>query len=315
MKVKIYTLLGLVLGLVVAVADDHKGEVLKESSLIPGTWVRDQILVQGGFRTWKKEIVSTDKSNTFIETITTTNDDGSMNSHWKLNFEVTRANGPTLVFRGFKMDSKNLETGKWTGWQDANISYTFQIDDAFWYEFRDISNKDGLFTYTRVNKAGENSYQTLAAKKLSILQPMIGTWKGSNQGKNSKSYGVPDGKGINITFTCKWNADKTVMTAQWAADDGSFDVRCIASYNPRQRAVFMNFHTSTGLQIHAELIGAYNNAFLWARGGDSPKGVLYEKCLFDYSEKGKLIHRIIGRTLNGVPEEQEPDIILQKVSE
>jgi hypothetical protein len=34
----------------------------------------------------------------------------------------------------------------------------------------------------------------------------------------------------------------------------------------------------------------------------------------DYSKEGQLLHRIIGRTLNGIPEGQEPDIILKKVS-
>ena len=314
MTSKLNILLGLALSLVGAIADHHEGEALKESSLIPGTWVRDRPLAEGNFRTWKKEIVPTDKVNTFIETITTTNDDGSIHNHWKLKFKVTRANGPTLVFNGFKMDSKNLETGKWTGWQDANIRYTFQIDDAFWYEFRDVTNKGGLFTYTRISKAGENRYQTLAAKKLSILQPMIGTFKGSVNLKNAESVGITEGK-KNITFTCKWNADKTIITGQWAFADGSFDARIIFSFNPRQRAIFMNGHTSTGNQIHAELIGGYNKAFLWERGGDTPQGQLYEKCLMDYSKEGQLLHRIIGRTLNGIPEGQEPDIILKKVSE
>ncbi|MAH95642.1 MAG: hypothetical protein CMI66_05635 [Pedosphaera sp.] len=314
MTFKLNILLGLALSLVVAIADHHEGESLNESSLIPGTWARDQTQVRGGVMTWKKEIIPTEEANTFIETITTTKADGSIHRHWKLKFKVTRANGPTLVFNGFKMDSKNLGTGKWTGWQDANIRYTFQIDDAFWYEFRDVKNKEGLFTYTRVSKAGENHYQTLAAKKLSILQPMIGTFKGSVNLKNAESYGITEGK-KNITFICKWNTDKTVMTGQWAYDDESFDVRLIASYNPRERSIRMNYHASTGNQIEAELIGVYNNGFLWDRGGDTPQGQLYEKCLMDYSKDGQLTHRIIGRTLNGVPEGEEPDIILEKVSE
>jgi hypothetical protein len=314
MTFKLNILLGLALSLVVAIADHHEGEALNESSLIPGTWVRDQTQVRGGVMTWKKEIIPTEEANTFIETITTTKADGSIHRHWKLKFKVTRANGPTLVFNGFKMDSKNLGTGKWTGWQDANVRYTFQIDDAFWYEFRDVKNKGGLFTYTRVSKAGENHYQTLAAKKLSILQPMIGTFKGSVQIKNAESYGVAEGK-KNITFTCKWNADKTIMTGQWVFDDVSFDAHIIFSFNPRKRAIFMNGHTSTGSQIHAELIGGYNKAFLWERRGDTQQGEVYEKCLMDYSKDGQLTHRIIGRTLNGVPEGEEPDIILKKVSE
>ena len=314
MKFKLSILLGLALSLGVAIAEINEGESLNESSLIPGTWVRDQTQVNGGIMTWKKEIIPTEEANTFIETITTTKADGSINSHWKLKFKVTRANGPTLVFNGFKTDSKNPETGKWTGWQDANIRYTFQIDDAFWYEFRDVKNKEGLFTYTRVSKAGENHYQTLAAKKLSILQPMIGTFKGSVNLKNAESYGITEGK-KNVTFICKWNTDKTVMTGQWAFDDGSIDVQIIASYNPRERAIRMVYHTSTGNQIECELIGVYNNSFLWDRCGDTPQGQLNEKCLLDYSKEGQLTHRIIGRTLNGVPEGQEPDIILEKVSE
>ena len=105
------------------------------------------------------------------------------------------------------------------------------------------------------------------------------------------------------------------MTGQWVFDDVSFDAHIIFSSNPRKRAIFMNGHTSTGSQIRAELIGGYNKAFLWERRGDTQQGEVYEKCLMDYSKDGQLTHRIIGRTLNGVPEGEEPDIILKKVSE
>jgi hypothetical protein len=297
-------------------ADHHEEKqekALAESSLIPGTWVRDQVLVEGGIRTWKKEIIADEAPNTFVETITTTDDDGSLNSHWKLKFHVTRANGPTLIFRGYQMNNQDLRNEKWSGWQDANVNYTFQIDEAFWYEFRDLTHKGGLFKYRKVNHEAKGAYQKVATAKLAVLEPMIGVYKGSVQMVNNDSYGIPNGTKA-ITFTCKWNRDKTLLTGTWAFDDGSFEVPLIVSFNSLQRTVIKNYHTSTGNQITGELIGAWNNILLWERSGDTPGGKLYEKCIFDYSEKGVLVHQVLERTLNGVPQEKSTDVILKKVS-
>ena len=304
----------LLLGMLSATADHHEEKSLEESSLIRGTWVRTQTLVEGGTRTWKKEVVRDEKSNRFVETITTTNDDGSVHGHWKLKFHVSRANGPTLVFRGDRMNEQDLETRKWSGWQEVDINYTFQIDEAFWYEFRNLTNKGGLFTYTRVDSGNERSYQKVAARKMAVLEPSIGIFKGSVELIAVESYGIKEGK-KDITYTSKWNADKTLITGVWSYDDGSFEGALIYSFNPLKRAIVKNYHTSTGTQMSGVLIGAWNNILLWERSGDTPRGHLYEKCVFDYSQEGVFVHRILERTLNGVPQPQMQDIILKKVSE
>jgi len=297
-------------------ADHHLEDPLQESSLIPGSWVRSEILARGGVRTWKKEIVADKEPNTFIETITTSDQDGSIQGLWKLKFQVTRANGPTLVFRSTHGNSYNQEDEKWSGWQEnKNVSYTFQINEAFWYEFRDLTDQNGLFTFARVDSGNERSYQKVAARKLAILSPKIGVFKGSvNQSADNEAYGLKAGK-KRITYTSKWNSDKTLLTGVWAMDNGGFEVKVIHSFNPAKRAIVKNYHTSTGTQMTGRLLAAWDNVFLWERSGDTARGHLYEKCVFDYSEEGVLVHRILERTLNGVPQPQEADIILKKVSD
>ena len=61
------------------------------------------------------------------------------------------------------------------------------------------------------------------------------------------------------------------------------------------------------------LISSSDNKFLWERSGDTPNGFLYEKCLLDLSEEGVFKHKIIGHTLNGVTQPEEPVIILKRV--
>jgi hypothetical protein len=297
-------------------ADHHLEDPLQESSLIPGSWVRSQILAQGGVLTWTKEIVADKEPNTFIETITTSDQDGLIQELWKLKFQVTRANGPTLVFRSTHQNSYNQEDEKWSGWREnKNVSYTFQINEAFWYEFRDLTDQNGLFTFSRVDSGNERSYQKVAARKLAILSPKIGVFKGSvKQSADNEAYGLKAGVKRRITYTSKWNSDKTLLTGVWA-DDAGFDVKVIHSFNPLKRAIVKNYHTSTGAQITGQLLAAWGNVFLWERSGDTARGRLYEKGVFDYSEEGVLVHRILERTLNGVPQPQEADIILKKVSD
>ena len=280
---------------------------MREPSLVPETWLRDQTLIEGGMRTWKKEIVPTDRLNTFVETITTTDDDGSLHSHWKLKFKISRANGPTLVFRGFQMASMNLKTGEWSGWQDADIAYTFQIDEAFWYEFRDLTNDGGLFTDRRIDEGDDVAYHQFTARKMAVLEPMIGTSKGSVYRLNDEFKNIP--------FKCRWRGNKTVIAGVWPSDDGSFEAPAITSFNPAKRAIVKHYHPSSGDLITSQLINAWEKKLLWEPGGDTPSGRVYERCLFDYSVEGQRTHKILERTLNGVSRELIPDILLKNVSE
>lgn len=297
-------------------ADHHKKQPLPESALIVGTWKRSQILPRGGVTVWQKEIAQADGPNTFIETITTRSQEGSTLGLWKLRFQVTRATGPTLIYQSTHRQNYSQEEKEWSDWEEnTNVSYTFQINEAFWYEFRDITNQNGLFTFSRVDKGDEGSYQKMAARKLSILSPKIGVFKGSlKQAVDNEAYGTQAGE-KRITYTSKWNSDKTVLTGVWALENGGLEVNVIHSFNPAERAIVKNYHTSTGTQMSGRLLAAWGNVFLWERSGDTARGHLYEKCVFDYSEEGILVHRILERTLNGVPQPQEADIILKKVSD
>ena len=45
---------------------------------------------------------------------------------------------------------------------------------------------------------------------------------------------------------------------------------------------------------------------------DLKDGLLYEKCLIDLSKEGIFSHKIMDRTLNGIAQPEEPEIILKK---
>ena len=99
----------------------------------------------------------------------------------------------------------------------------------------------------------------------------------------------------------------------WKWQSQNFDVFGAQSYNSTKGAIVKTYHTSSGVQISGTLISSSDNKFLWERSGDTPNGLVYEKCLLDLSEEGVFKHKIIDRTLNGVAQPEEPVIILKRV--
>ena len=57
-----------------------------------------------------------------------------------------------------------------------------------------------------------------------------------------------------------------------------------------------------------------NRKLLWERSGDTPRGPMYELCLYDFSDAGTFKHVILKRTLNGkVVDVDEDPIVLRRV--
>ena len=285
-------------------ADHHKEVELPQAKHIPGTWKRTWITPEGEPASMTKVIKASDATNHFVETI---------NNSRELKFKVESVVGNMLKFQGLEGRTKNEETKKWNEWNKNNISYLFQVDEFFWNEvFNDLENSTKR-RFSRVITGDEShTYQDLARRKLSILKPYIGLWKGSVDIRESETYGISAQK-WEINHPVRYNSDETMVVWQWEAD--SFDAHGIISYDAHSGNIFSNYHTSTGVQISAKLVATWDNKFLWERRGTSPSGLVYEKCLFDLSKPEVFRHKIMDRTLNGLLQPDDPEIVLNKVIE
>ena len=313
MKLKIknsIVLFSFVLSSVAILADHHNEAKIRQSEHIPGTWIRYSISPEGKSTSMTKVIKALKKPNQFVETISSTNEKGELTSKWELRFKIGSVVGNMLKFQGIQNRGMNLETSKWSDWKENKLQYLFQVDEFFWNEvMQDLENSTKR-RFSRVITGNRKfSYKDLARRKLSILKPTLGNWEGSVEQVEVKAYGLP-AHTQNIKHPVKFNKDETIMVLHWTSEE--IDVIGTISYNALNGHLVKNYHTSTGTQITGKLISWNNNKFLWERTGNTPNGFLYEKCLVDVSKSGVFRHKIMDRTLNGILQPDEPEIILKK---
>tara|TARA_B100001250_G_scaffold383397_1_gene377329 strand:+ start:110 stop:1054 length:945 start_codon:yes stop_codon:yes gene_type:complete len=293
-------------------SDHHNEEKIKQSDHIPGTWTRSWISPEGKSTSMTKVIKAMKKPNQFVETISSTNEKGEITSKWELRFKIESIAGNMLKFQGIQNRGMDLKTSKWNDWKDNNFQYLFQVDEFFWNEvMQDLENSTKR-RFSRVMTSNKKfSYKDLAKRKLSILKPTLGNWEGSVEQVEVKAYGLP-AHTQNIKHPVKFNKDETIMVLHWTSEE--IDVIGTISYDALNGHLVKNYHSSTGAQMTGKLISWNDNKFLWERTGNTPNGFLYEKCLVDVSKPGIFRHKIMDRTLKGVPQPEEPEIILKKVN-
>ncbi|MEC7882710.1 MAG: hypothetical protein VYB35_07360 [Verrucomicrobiota bacterium] len=300
----------------VALSSSAIGLPIEEQlSLVPGTWTRDQMTVNGNVRTWTKVIEKGKSKSHFLETITivnSTNSDVPANK-WQLEFEAVPVAGKFLNFNGIRQ--RNIVDGKPQKWNKANISYIFQVDHDFYHELWDLAS--GGFRYRRVDALSS----VIDASNLDVLKPLLGKYQGESSDISSKAYGARKAS-VSVTCTAELGGTGSVMKLTWASKPNGepnkkafMEAFAVLSYNPSKGRVVKQYQTSTGVMMNGVLISVNNNKLLWERSGDSPAGKLFELCLFDFSEKDTFKHVILKRTLNGVPQlsEENETIILKKV--
>ena len=163
-------------------ADHHKEAEITQARHIPGTWKRTWITPEGEPASMTKVIKASDTTNHFVETI---------NNNRQLKFKVESVVGNMLKFQGLEGRTKNEETKKWNKWNKNNFSYLFQVDEFFWNEvFNDLENSTKRRFSRVITGDKSHTYQDLARRKLSILKPYIGLWKGSVDIRESETYGI-----------------------------------------------------------------------------------------------------------------------------
>ena len=295
-----------------ALGDHHNEAKIKQAEHIPGTWTRSWISPDGKATSMTKVIKPTDKNNHFVETITSTNEKSDITSKWELRFKVESVVGNMLKFQGIENRDMNLEKSTWSNWQKNNFRYLFQVDEFFWNEvMQDLENSTKRRFNRVISSDKKYSYKDLAKRKLSILKPMLGVWEGSVEQVEVKAYGIP-AHTQKIRHPIQFNKDKTIMFWHWESD--SIDGYGAQSYDALTGHIVKHYHTSTGVQMTGKLIVWNESKFLWERHGNTPNGLLYEKCLIDLSKTGVFRHKIMNRTLNGIPQPEEPEIVLKKVN-
>ncbi|MBN00349.1 MAG: hypothetical protein CMJ77_14605 [Planctomycetaceae bacterium] len=293
-------------------ADDHEEAPVKVagSEFIPGVWLRESITPEGKVSAMTKKIVPMDAPNHFVETITSTFD-GRPVHEWQLRFSVKPVVGRVLQFVGSESRSMNMETSTWNDWTENNLTYVFQPDEFFWNEIMGDLDHGNKRKFRRIGgEKDQQKYEDLARRKLKPLQAMLGIWQGTVEQPANPAYGFP-AHTQKITHPVQLADDETMIVWNWKSD--LLEGYGATSYSAYTGEVVTNYHTSTGVQMTGRLISSSNNKFLWEREGHTPTGVLQEKCLIDLSKPGVFRHVIMDRTLNGVPQPQEPEIILKKV--
>ena len=294
-------LFSFLLSSVAMLADHHKEVEIEQTKYIPGTWKRTWINTDGKAGAMTKVIRATKETNHFVETI---------NGNRQLRFKVEQVVGNILKFQGIEGRTINKEPSSWNDWEKNNLSYLFQVDEFFWNEvFWNLENSTKRRFSRVITGNNGHSYQDLARRKLSILKPMIGIWEGSVDMIELQAYGVPAHK-MKIKHPVSFNKDESVIIWHWETD--MLDAFGATSYDAHTGNIVTNYHTSTGAQMTAKLVSWNNNKFLWERHGNSPNGLIYEKCLIDLSNPDIFRHKIMDRTLNGLAQPDEPEILLNK---
>ena len=277
-----------------------------------GTWTATRVNVEGESTLHTYQIMEGDKEGEFKHLWRVSGDKENGDSLWEGRFEVTPASRKTLAVNYIE-NKRVLPEDKAHDWRPFGLSYVAQVVGDQLYAQTDLDSEGWI--WIREN-SGMN---TQGAKQLEALAPLLETYSGKSENKGSRGYGI-EGSRQTVTSTGTTTASGTVIVHEWtslpegASADEAFEARGIYSYNPMEKKIVKQFQTSTGMHMSGVLVSAQDGKLLWERTAEGPTGTVHEFCQFDFSEPGVFRHRILKRTLNGVPvDSEERDIVLQKV--
>ena len=210
-----------------------------------------------------------------------------------------------------------------TDWNTSQFSIVAQIIGDRMHSTAGMDSKGGV--WNREN----TTTPIITADKLKMLAPLLGTYIGEHEDPGSKGYGVAAGTNRIVT-THRLSPSGKLVIGEWTSTpkggtakggtpkggtaDDAFEVRAVCSYSPTEKAIIVDYHSSTGVSMRGKIVAVDKGKMLWERKGDSPAGAIHEYCLFDFSEPGKFAHTIVNRTVDGihVPSEEGITITLNK---
>lgn len=276
-----------------------------------GTWVITRVNVEGVPITHTYQIKRGAEEGDFKHVWRVTGDAEAGDSLWEARFKVTPASKKTLTV-GYVENKRILPEDKAHDWQPFGMSYVAQVVGDQLYAQMSLDREPWIWTR-------ENSGMDVQdPARLDVLAPLLETYSGKYENMGSKAYGAAKSS-QTITTSGRKTETGTVVIHEWTSipEGGSaaeaFEARGIYSFSPKERKIVKQYQTSTGVHMTGVLVAANGNKLLWERTGEGPSGTIREFCQFDFSEPGVFRHRILSRTLNGLPvEEEEQDIVLKK---
>ena len=276
-----------------------------------GTWVTTRVNVEGVPLTHTYQIKPGDKEGDFEHVWRVTGNAEKGDSLWHGKFKVTPASKKTLTF-AYAENKRILPEDKAHDWQPFDMSYIAQVVGNELFAQMSLDRQPWIWT----RESSGMDVQDPA--RLEILAPLLETYSGAYENMGSKAYGAAKSSQM-ITSSGKKTKTGTVILHEWTSipqggsAEEAFEARGIYSYSPKDRKIVKQYQTSTGVHMTGVLVAAKDKKLLWERTGKGPSGTIRELCQFDFSEPGVFRHRILSRTLNGVPvEEDEKDILLKK---
>ncbi len=297
---------------------ETQAEVQIESQTKPqteqvlGTWLKTGVNIDGQRVTDRLVIESADSEGKFhfrYQQVT----EGAE--------EIALAEGDGVISAGGRkyvvMDVERMRVLKpedeATDWDTSQFSVVAQIIGDRMHSTAGMDSKGGV--WTREN----TTTPVVTADKLEMLAPLLGTYTGEHEDPGSKGYGVAAGTNRIVT-THRLSPSGKLVIGEWTSTpkggtaDDAFEVRAVCSYSPTEKAIIVDYHSSTGVSMRGKIVAMEKGKMLWERKGDSPAGAIHEYCLFDFSEPGKFAHTIVNRTVDGihVPSEEGNTITLNK---
>ena len=185
---------------------------------------------------------------------------------------------------------------KATDWKTTPFSIVAQIIGDRMHSTPGIDRNGGVWTREHATAP------IVSAEKLQLLAPLLGTYTGKHQDPGSKGYGIASGTN-HIVTTHRLSPSGKLVIGEWTSTpeggttDDAFEVRAVCSYSPTEKAIIVNYHSSTGVSIRGKVVAMEEGKILWERKGDSPAGTIHEYCLFDFSEPDTFSHTIVHRTV------------------
>ena len=273
----------------------------------PGRWTRDRIGIGGEVETWIKTVVAGAEKHEFIETNQVTGANGKTLRQWQVKFRVDPVAGKYLRFQAAGIRSNPPQEGE--PWRPNSLQYLLQVDGNFIYEVHDFAY--GVFRWQRLGPGAA----TIDPQRLNALRELLGTFRGDYANAGSEAYGIAP---ADVTITS--SATGSLITQSWKSvpqgkgPEEAFEAHVVYSYDPSSGRIIKQYQTSTGVSVKGTLILWQNRKLLWERSGDTPRGPMYELCLYDFSDAGTFKHVILKRTLNGkMVDVDEDPIVLRRV--
>lgn len=277
-----------------------------QTEQVLGTWLKTGVNIDGQRVTERLAIESTDSGGKF---------------HFKYRQmtqgadEISSGEGDGVISAGGRkyvvIDVERMRVltpeDEATDWKTSPFSIVAQIIGDRMHSTAGMDSKGGV--WTREN----TTTPIVTADKLKMLAPLLGTYTGEHEEAGSKGYGIA--AGINrIVTTHRLSPSGKLVIGEWTSTpkggtaDDAFEVRAVCSYSPTEKAIIVDYHSSTGVSMRGKIVAMDEEKMLWERKGHSPAGVIHEYCLFDFSEPGKFAHTIVNRTVDGIPVPSEEGI-------